>query len=54
MRAAHDDEDIAIAHLRSAAQLAGAHGSAALLRRCERDLAARGALPPAGSVLPTA
>src|ERR1019366_2687493 len=49
MRAAHDDADAAVARLRSAAQLAGAHGSAALLRRCERDLAARGALPPARS-----
>ncbi|MGO9217880.1 MAG: ATP-binding protein [Streptosporangiaceae bacterium] len=54
MRAAHDGADAAVARLRSAAQLAEAHGSAALLRRCERDLAARGALPPAGSVLPTA
>jgi DNA-binding SARP family transcriptional activator/tetratricopeptide (TPR) repeat protein len=52
MRAAHDDEDIALARLHSAAQLASAHGSAALRRRCESDLAARGALPPAGSVLP--
>jgi hypothetical protein len=53
MRAAHDDADAALTRLRSAAQLASAHGSAALLRRCERDLAARGASPPAGSVLPT-
>ena len=35
-------------------RLAAAHGSAALLRRCERDLAARGATPPPGGVLPTA
>ncbi len=54
MRAAHDGADAAVARLRSAAQLAEAHGSAALLRRCQRDLAARGVLPPAGSVLPTA
>ena len=54
IRAAHDDPDAAVARLRSAAQLAAAQGSAALLRRCERDLAARGATPPAGSVLPTA
>jgi DNA-binding SARP family transcriptional activator/tetratricopeptide (TPR) repeat protein len=54
MRAAHDDPDAAVARLRSAARLAAAHGSAALLRRCERDLAARGAIPPAGGVLPTA
>ena len=54
MRAAHDDPATAVGRLRSAAQLAAAHGSAALLRRCERDLAARGAIPPAGSVLPTA
>lgn len=54
MRAAHDDQETAIGRLRSAAQLATAHGSAALLRRCECDLAARGAIPPAGSVLPTA
>jgi hypothetical protein len=54
MRAAHDDADAALARLHSAAQLASAHGSAALLRRCERDLAARGATRPAGSVLPTA
>jgi hypothetical protein len=54
MRAAHDDAGAALTRLRSAAQLASAHGSAALFRRCERDLAARGATPPAGSVLPTA
>jgi hypothetical protein len=54
MRAAHDDADAAVARLRSAAQLAAAHGSAALLRRCERDLAARGVILPAGDVLPTA
>ena len=42
MRAAYDDEEAAVSRLRSAAQLASAHGSVALLRRCERDLAARG------------
>ncbi len=42
MRAAHDDQEAAIARLRSAAQLASSHGSIALLRRCERDLAGRG------------
>jgi DNA-binding SARP family transcriptional activator/tetratricopeptide (TPR) repeat protein len=55
MRAAHDDEEeSAISRLHSAAQLASAHGSAALLRRCERDLAGRGVRPPAAGVLPTA
>jgi hypothetical protein len=39
MRAAYDDQEAAVSRLRSAAQLAFAHGSAALLRRCERDLA---------------
>jgi len=45
MRAAHDQEHAAISRLRSAAQLASAHGSVALVRRCERDLAERGARP---------
>ena len=55
MRAAYDDEgEVAISRLRSAAQLASAHGSVALLRRCERDLAGRGVRPPAAGVLPTA
>ena len=54
MRAAHDDEEAAVSRLRSAAQMAAAHGSVALLRRCERDLAARGVRPSAPSVLPTA
>ncbi len=45
MRAAYDDEQGAISRLRSAAQVASAHGSAALLRRCERDLAGRGVHP---------
>ena len=41
MRAAYDDEQAALDRLRSAAQLASAHGSLALLRRCERDLGTR-------------
>jgi DNA-binding SARP family transcriptional activator/tetratricopeptide (TPR) repeat protein len=45
MRAAHDDAAAAGPRLRSAAQLASAQGSVALLRRCEGDLAA---LAPAG------
>jgi len=40
--------------LDSAAQMASAHGSVALLQRCERDLARRGVYPPAAGVLPTA
>ena len=47
MRAAYDDAEPAIARLRCAAQMASEQGSAALLRRCERDLAARGVRPPA-------
>ena len=54
MRAACDDEQAAISRLRSAAQMASAHGCVALLRRCERDLAGRGVRPPAPGVLPTA
>jgi DNA-binding SARP family transcriptional activator/tetratricopeptide (TPR) repeat protein len=54
MRAMYDDDDeAAIARLRSAAQLASAHGSAALLRRCGRDLRRRGVRLPAPGVLPT-
>ncbi len=46
MRAAYDDAtDSAVARLGAAARLASAQGSVALLRRCERDLAAR---PSAG------
>jgi hypothetical protein len=45
MRAAHDQDQAAISRLRSAAQLASAHGSVALIRRCERDLAEREARP---------
>ena len=40
MRAAHDDAAAAGSRLRSAARLASAQGSVALLRRCEGDLAA--------------
>ncbi len=42
MRAAREPEQAAISRLRSAAQMAADHGSLALLRRCERDLAERG------------
>jgi DNA-binding SARP family transcriptional activator len=41
MRAGYDEEEPAAARLRSAAQLAAAQGSQALLRRCEQDLAGR-------------
>jgi DNA-binding SARP family transcriptional activator len=52
MRAAYDEEPAAISRLRSAAQMASAHGSDALLRRCEHDLANRGVRPPAACGLP--
>ncbi|HEX2319848.1 MAG TPA: AAA family ATPase [Streptosporangiaceae bacterium] len=43
MRAAYDDdEQAALARLRAAAAMAAAHGSIALLRRCEADIEARG------------
>ncbi|SDD72702.1 ATP-binding protein [Rhodococcus tukisamuensis] len=45
LRAAHDDPDGARTRLRAAAAMASEHGSAALLRRCERDLEARGVRP---------
>jgi DNA-binding SARP family transcriptional activator len=45
MRAVYDAAEPAVSRLRSAAQMAAAHGSAALLRRCEHDLAERGAKP---------
>jgi tetratricopeptide (TPR) repeat protein len=54
MRAAYDDEQAAVARLRSAAQLASAHGSLALLRHCQRDLGERGVRPTDPGVLPTA
>ncbi len=47
IRTAHDDGEAASSRLCSAAQMAAAHGSVALLRRCERDLAERGVLPTA-------
>jgi hypothetical protein len=45
MRAAHDDAAAGGSRLRSAARMASAQGSVALLRRCEGDLTA---LPSAG------
>jgi class 3 adenylate cyclase len=45
MRAAYDTEQAAVSRLRSAAQLASAQGSSALLRRCEHDLADHGEQP---------
>ena len=53
MRAAYDEKHAAISRLRSAAQLASAQGSVALLRRCEHDLAGHGVHPPAPRVPPT-
>jgi hypothetical protein len=53
MRAAHDGEAASL-RLRSAAQLAAAHGSVTLLRRCERDLAEHGVDGSAAGVLTTA
>ena len=52
MRAAHDDAESAPSRLRAAAQLAADQGSVALLRRCERDLAARGSGAAFPGVLP--
>ncbi len=53
MRAAHDERrPAAVARLRAAADLATGHGSVALLRRCERDLAARGVRPSLAAVRP--
>jgi ATP/maltotriose-dependent transcriptional regulator MalT len=54
MRAAYDDEQAAVVRLRSAAQLASAHGSLALLRNCHRDLGERGIRLTDPRVLPTA
>jgi DNA-binding SARP family transcriptional activator/tetratricopeptide (TPR) repeat protein len=55
MRAAYDADDrTAAERLRAAAALASAHGSIALLRRCESDIAARGAGIPVAGVLPMA
>ncbi len=53
MRAAYDeDEGTALSRLRSAAQMASAHGSVALLGRCEHDLAERGVRHKACNVPP--
>ena len=52
MRAAYDAEEAAVTRLRAAARLASAHGSAALLRRCEGDLRTRGVRGAVPSVLP--
>jgi DNA-binding SARP family transcriptional activator len=55
MRAAFDHGQAAISRLSSAAQLASAHGSTVLRRRCERDLADLGAADPRSpGVRPTA
>ncbi len=55
MRAAYDEQEAAaISRLRSAARLASAHGSVALLRRCECDLAERGVRLSTADVLPIA
>ena len=54
MRAAYDDEQATTARLLSAAQMASEHGSVALLRRCEHDLARRTIRLPAPGVPPTA
>ena len=53
MRATYDQEQAAISRLRSAARLASAQGSVALLRRCEHDLAGHGVHPPTPLVPPT-
>ena len=42
LRAAYGGEEAAIPRLRFAAEMAAAHGSVGLLRRCEHDLAGRG------------
>jgi DNA-binding SARP family transcriptional activator/tetratricopeptide (TPR) repeat protein len=53
MRAAYDTDDRkAVERLESAAAMASAHGSVALLRRCERDIDARGVRLPVAGVLP--
>jgi DNA-binding SARP family transcriptional activator/tetratricopeptide (TPR) repeat protein len=54
MRAAYDGEQAAISRLRSAAEIAAAHGSTGLLRRCQHDLETQGVRWPAPGVLPTA
>ena len=52
LRAAHDGKEAAISRLRSAAEMATAHGSAGLLRRCEHDLGRRGVGARSPGVLP--
>jgi DNA-binding SARP family transcriptional activator len=54
MRAAYDEDQVAVARLRSASQMASAHGSVALIKRCEHDLAGYGARARDQGVLPTA
>lgn len=51
MRAAYDDEPAAVTRLHAACDMARAHGSVALLRRCERDLSERGVPGPLDAVL---
>jgi hypothetical protein len=49
LRACLDQDDqAALSRLRSAAELASAHGSVALLRRCERDIGGRVRIPATG------
>jgi DNA-binding SARP family transcriptional activator/tetratricopeptide (TPR) repeat protein len=52
MRAAYDDESKAVTRLDAAADLARSHGSVALLRRCEQDLAERSVRPSSPTVPP--
>jgi tetratricopeptide (TPR) repeat protein len=52
LRAAYDGEEGAISRLRSAAEMAAAHGSVGLLRRCQHDLAGRGVRDWSPGVLP--
>jgi len=54
MRAAYDEDRAAIARLRSAVQMAAVQGSAALVRRCEHDLAGRDPRSRDRGVPPTA
>jgi DNA-binding SARP family transcriptional activator/tetratricopeptide (TPR) repeat protein len=54
MRAGYDEDQAAVARLRSAARMASAHGSVALVRRCEHDLAGRDVRRRDLGVLPTA
>lgn len=54
MRARYDADAAALTRLRDAARLAFDHGSLALLRRCEGDLAERGVPLPTLTVRPTA